>query len=47
MEVRLNERDAKLYSKLFVSRNDIGSARSFANVLLKRAGMRSHGNAAK
>lgn len=36
MEVHLNDRDARLYSKLFVSRMDIEFARYCASVLLKK-----------
>jgi len=36
MEVQLNDHDAKLYGKLFVSRNDIGFAQYCASVLLKK-----------
>ena len=36
MELQLNERDARLYGKLFVSRNDIGFAQYCASELLKK-----------
>lgn len=36
MKLQLNDQDARLYGKLFVSRNDIGFARYCASVLLKK-----------
>ena len=43
MEAQLSGDDAKVYSKLYVSRRDIVIAQYCAGVLLKRAGISNMG----